>query len=294
MGEDNGTWTKVVSSVGHLGWALRNAAHVLAPFPCCQCGAWIRLDPGFWGMAWQRGTLGNRTWTWPKRGNTGVWGPWRMNIASGVNSWFFAPSQCFVNVVNFTIATKCHVRTEDGVQNGFLMVFAGDCAPSHMYCKTDICFCSFFLILHVLIPWPKAEQVLVHIVLSFPIHIGSYYCYAWLNNCGLGRQLVGVFTRPNMNLLHHVQSLSVCCVPAIRLWLSFFLAICFISCRWTMRSLAAKGSTYVPRAHNVTSRTLLPTHPTPTPTVPTHEQRGPGVLHDNHPYSISRFYQIFT
>ena len=40
------------------------------------------------------------------------------------------------------------------------------------------------------------------------------YWYAWLNNCGLGRPLMPVFTRPQMKPLHHVHSLSICCVPA--------------------------------------------------------------------------------
>ena len=40
------------------------------------------------------------------------------------------------------------------------------------------------------------------------------YWYAWLNNCGLRRPLMRVFTRPQMKPLHHVHSLSICCVPA--------------------------------------------------------------------------------
>jgi hypothetical protein len=40
------------------------------------------------------------------------------------------------------------------------------------------------------------------------------YLYAWLNNCGLGKPSTRVYTGSHMKPLHHVHSLSICCVPA--------------------------------------------------------------------------------
>ena len=59
------------------------------------------------------------------------------------------------------------------------------------------------------------------------------------------------YTQPNMNPLHNVQNLSVCCVPAIRLCLFLLLAIFFMSLHVD-----------------------LPRAPVPPTTVPTHEHRG--------------------
>ena len=87
----------------------------------------------------------------------GLEAPDEINIFSSSVQWFFQPSQCFVNIDSWKMATKIH---EDGVQNTLSMVFAGDYAPHRLHF-----FWQQFPSLHFSFRGQQLEQVLVDVVL---------------------------------------------------------------------------------------------------------------------------------
>ena len=90
----------------------------------------------------------------------GLEAPDEINIFSSSVQWFLQPSQCFVNIDRWKMATKCH---EDGVQNTLSMVFAGVLRPSF----SDLFFWEeLFLSSIFQFRGQQLEQVLVDIVLS--------------------------------------------------------------------------------------------------------------------------------
>jgi len=91
----------------------------------------------------------------------GLEAPDEINIFSSSVQWFFQPSQCFLNIDSWKMATKIH---EDGVQNTLSMVFAGDSAPHRLQFFDNNVLLSIFL--SVANSWNKFLSTLF-----FAIHI---------------------------------------------------------------------------------------------------------------------------
>ena len=137
-------------------------------------------------------------WAW-KQSSTGARGPWQnqhFQQQRAMDSWALAVF-C-EHRYSVKMATRCH--EEDGRQNTLSMVFAGDSAPHHFQTflfEKNCLYPQFFN--SVASSWNKSLSTLFFL---------QTYWYAWLNNCGLDRPLMRVFTRPQKEPLHHVHSLS--------------------------------------------------------------------------------------
>ena len=198
-------------------------------------------------------------WAW-KQSSTGARGTWQnqhFQQQRAMDSWALAVF-C-EHRYSVKMATRCH--EEDGRQNTLSMVFAGDSASAPHHFQTflfekNCIYPQFFN--SVASSWNKSLSTLFFL---------QTYWYAWLNNCGLDRPLMRVFTRPQKEPLHHVHSLSTPMslhvhepkanrsthVPPQVHSVSTPMSLQW---RWTMKS--------------VLSRTLSPPDPPrPTPTVST-------------------------
>ena len=139
-------------------------------------------------------------WAW-KQSSTGARGPWQnqhFQQQRAMDSWALAVF-C-EHRYSVKMATRCH--EEDGRQNTLSMVFARDSASAPHHFQTflfekNCLYPQFFN--SVANSWNKSLSTLFFL---------QTYWYAWLNNCGLDRPLMRVFTWPQKEPLHHVHSLS--------------------------------------------------------------------------------------
>ena len=129
-----------------------------------------------------------------------------------------------------TLAVFCeHRYLENGhempwgraAKHTFNGICRGFCTPSFPFFSDKNCLYPQFFS-SVVNSWNKSLSTLFFL---------QTYWYAWLNNCGLGRPLMRVFTRPQMKPLHHVHSLSTCCVPA-----NLLCPRCFFPRIWRVNS----------------------------------------------------------
>ena len=162
----------------------------------------------------------------------GLEAPDEINIFSSSVQWFFQPSQCFVNIDSWKMATKIH---EDGVQNTLSMVFAGDYAPHRLQF-----FWQQFPSLHFSFRGQQLEQVLVDVVLLPYILI----CLAeqlWvgqaIDTC-LYTVTYEAFAPCSQLIIFLLNSCTTKSAQQINTYVT--------SCTWTVRSIAAKLSTHVP------------------------------------------------
>ena len=147
-----------------------------------------------------------------KQGNTGARGLWQNQHFQQQRTMDFSTPAVFCEHRYFE--TGHEMPWGRGPKHTFNGICKGFCAPSFskLYFFEKNCFYRQFFS-SVANSWNKSLSTL------FLLHT---YLYAWLNSCGLGRPSMRVFTRPQMKPLHHVHSLSICCVPATLLCPRFF------------------------------------------------------------------------
>ena len=170
----------------------------------------------------------------------GLEAPNEINIFSRSVQWFFQPTQCFVNIDSWKMATKIH---EDGVQtHTFNGICRGFCTPSSPIFLTTISFSPFFF------PWPTAGTSSCRRC-SFAIYIDmlGWTTMGWAGHRhvslhGHTWSLCTMFTAYRFSAFQQIDSVLNSCTTKSAQQINTYVT----SCTWTVRSIAAKLSTDVP------------------------------------------------